>query len=84
MINFIKRIILIMNNEKIECPKCNSKFLTLGREKFECTNCKFLIVVKDNKKDLHKPMEKTNIEEEIVVEDFEEEEDLDLFDALPE
>ena len=31
----------------------NSKFLILDREKFECTNCKFLIVVKDVKKDLN-------------------------------
>lgn len=73
-----------MNNEKIECQKCNSKFLTLGREKFECSNCKSLINVKDIKKDIHKPVEKNNSEEDIIVEDFEADEDLDLFTELPE
>ena len=73
-----------MNNEKIECQKCNSKFLTLGREKFECTNCKSLIVVKDIKKDTQKVIIEKNSEEEIIVDDFDADEDLDLFNELPE
>jgi DNA-directed RNA polymerase subunit RPC12/RpoP len=72
-----------MNNEKIECEKCNSKFLILDREKFECTNCKFLIIVQDKKKNLEKPIiEKNTSEEEIIVEDFETDEDLDLFTEI--
>lgn len=82
MINIIKR--KTMNNEKIECQKCNSKFLTLGREKFECTNCKSLIVVKDIKKDTQKVIIEKNSEEEIIVDDFDADEDLDLFNELPE
>ena len=74
-----------MNNEKIECQKCNSKFLILDREKFECTNCKFLIVIKDTKKNLEKqPIEKNISEEEIIVEDFDTDEDLDLFTEISE
>ena len=72
-----------MNNEKIECEKCNSKFLILDREKFECTNCKFLIVVKDVKKDLNS-VDKNISEEEIIVEDFDSDEDLDLFTEISE
>jgi hypothetical protein len=73
-----------MNNEKIECQKCNSKFLTLGREKFECSNCKFLIIVKDIKKEIKPTVEKNITDEEIIVDDFDADDDLDLFTEIVE